>query len=475
VADTTIKTADVLAIDDAIARQTGAADYGLGQGGFTPKPFARLLAEKLALARALLGEDVDLGSGSAVRKLLEVTALEDARTWSALASMYDDMFASSATGAALSRLGEELGLARPYRNATGSVKLTLAGPVPGDASIDLLRGSRLLSAGGHHAALDEPVTLSSSTPSRDVAVSAFYPGPDHNLDPSQASQKLDRFNQEDPKLATLFGLLAEAQANGQPFQVKIDHKAPLTGGELQWADARYRELLLIAPRSIWTADALQVAVQLVPGVRRAQVRDLWGGLDIDHSIFGDFDFIERLFGSERDIASPYYVTILVAPTASAIWAGPDGLRASVESAIEDLRPIGIFPNVQQAQQVSVGLQCELVISGLPLPTGSTTTLNASDSAQALKRRLYERVRRYIDGLGFGEPVRAAEVTWALMSEPGVEDVQDLNLLSYPPGMVEAQELAKTTPDSWPCGSNVNIGNDQVPVLVEDLDRLWLLS
>ena len=92
-----------------------------------PKSFARLLAEKLALARALLGDDLDLGSGSAIRKLLEVAALEDARTWAALAAIYDNSFVVSATGEALSRLGEELGLPRPFLEANGTVKLKLTG------------------------------------------------------------------------------------------------------------------------------------------------------------------------------------------------------------------------------------------------------------------------------------------------------------------------------------------------------------
>lgn len=473
-ADSTIDTADVLAIDDAIARQTGAGDYGLGLGGFTPKPFARLLAEKLALARALLGKDVDLGSGSVIRKLLEVSALEDARTWAALSTMYDDLFVSSATGAALSRIGEELGLPRPYRNATGTITLTLAGPVPGDQALDLPRGGRLLTPGGHHVALDEPVTLSATTPAHNAPVSAFYPGPEHNLDPSHPNEKIDHFNLEDEKLSGFVSLQEEAQADGKPFSVKIDHKAPLTGGELQWDDARYRQLLLIAPRSVWTADALQAAVELVPGVRRAQVRDLWGGLDIDQSIFGDFDFFERLFASERDIASPYYVTVLVAPVRAAIWTGPDGLEAAVESAIEDLRPIGIFPRVQQSQQVSVGIECQITIKGVPLPAGSRTTVNESEPAKALKRRLLERVRRYVDGLDFGEPVRAAEITWALMNEPGVEDVSELKLLRYPPGLAGSEEIKGVVPDDFPYGSNVDLQADQVPVLVEDVDRLWLL-
>src|SRR2546426_3603163 len=111
---TSVDTADVLAVDQAIQQSTGAGTYGLTESGFAPKPFARLLAEKLALARTLLGEDIDLSSGSAIRKLLEVAALEDARTWTALAAMYDAQYVSTATGEALSRLGEEQGLPRPF-------------------------------------------------------------------------------------------------------------------------------------------------------------------------------------------------------------------------------------------------------------------------------------------------------------------------------------------------------------------------
>jgi hypothetical protein len=471
-ADTVIATADVLAIDAALARDTGSGSYGLTRAGFVPKPFARLLAEKLALARALLGDDLDLGSGSVVRKLLEVSALEDARTWSALAAMYDDQFVSSATGAALSRLGEELCLPRPYLQAAGNVTLTLKGPVPSeDGSLELPNGARMLTPGGHHVALDERVVLSHSSPTRDVAVVAFYPGPEHNLDPAQASEKIDRLNPDDTKLSDVFSLQSEASGLGQPFTLKIDHKLPLTGGELQWPDARYRDLLLMAPRSVWTVDALQTAVTLVAGVRRAQVRDLWGGLDIEQSIFGDFDFIERLFASERDIASPYYVSVLVAPTPAAIWSGPDGLEQSVESAIEDLRPIGIFPQVQQAEQVSVGIDCQVKVSGLPLPGGSQATVNASEAAQALKTRLLGRAARYVESLGFGEPVRAAELTWALMNEPGVEDISDLTLVRYPPDFVGNENLNPLEAQAFGCGANVEIQANQVPVLHENLDGL----
>src|SRR5262245_6795957 len=123
-ADDGMGVADVLAIDDEVARTSGADGYGLADSGFIPKPFSRVLAEKLALARALFGADMDLGSGSALRKILEVSALEDARTWAALSGLYDNQFVATARGDALSRLGAELGLPRPSLEARGTVKLT---------------------------------------------------------------------------------------------------------------------------------------------------------------------------------------------------------------------------------------------------------------------------------------------------------------------------------------------------------------
>ena len=228
---------------------------------------------------------------------------------------------------------------------------------------------------------------------------------------------------------------------------------------------------------MWRSDAIQIAVSLVPGVRQVQVRDGWGGLDINQSIFGNFNFVERLFGSERDLGSPYYLAVLVAPTPAAIWDGPDGLRAAVESAIEDLRPISIFPRVEQAEQIGIGIAADLVVRGLPLPSGAPATVNASEPAMALKQRLIGRVRGYVDGLGFGEPVRASEITWALMNEPGIADVQRLRLLRYPAGF-DAVDFGATPValgvEELDAGTNVELQVNQVPVTVEDPSGLVIV-
>lgn len=491
--NTRIDTADVLAIDAAIARSSGAAQFGITQDGFIAKPYARLLAEKLALARELFGNDLDLSSGSAIRKLLEVSALEDARTWAALTSMYDNNFVSTATGDALSRLGEELGIPRPFLEAKGKVKLKANFSKLDELNakrknkglseitqLNIPRGTRLTTDGGHHVATNESVVFSSANLEREVAVIAFYPGPEHNLAPDIANQKIKHWNRRDPTWEDLFKSWVEffpKKSLNLDKVVSITYETRLTGGELQWADNRYRQLLLQAPRSLWTVEAIQTALSLVPGVRQVQVRDALGGLDLSQSIFGNFNFMERLFSTERDLGSPYYFTVLVAPTPAAIWDGPDGLKVAIESAIEDLRPIGIFPKIMPAVEVGIGVSAQLVVRGLPLPTGPKDVVNNSSQAVDLKQRLMARLQRYIDTLSFGEPVRASEIIWALMSEPGIVDAVELKLLRYPPNF-EAVDFQQSPPPNqaqiFARGKNIHLQAHEIPVFVDDPSQLEIL-
>lgn len=483
--DTTLDLTDVLAIDDEVTRSTGSAGFGVTTAGFLPKPFTRLLAERIALGRRLIDADLDLSSGSVLRKLMEVSALEDARTWAALGALYDDCFVGTARGRTLGDLGAELGLPRPYLNATGTVTLTLAGALPtGVTQLVLPRGSRMTTSGGHRAALAATTTLTAAVTSLPAPVVSFDPGPIGNLDPSVTDntggnpQKLDRWEVADAKLADL--LAADAAANLPPGAsaaghglVRIAHTVPLSGGERQWDDERYRALLLGAPRSVWSADAMATTVSLVPGVRQVTVRDGWGGIDLSQSVFGDFTFMERLFAADRDLASPYFVSVLVAPTEAAIWDGPNGLRAAVETAIRDVRPIGVFPDVVEADQVFLGVTADIITTGLALPAGSPASTDSSPAALALKGRLFERLHRVVDTLRMAEPVRCAAVTAALMGEPGVTDVVNLRLVRFPPLLDQVGSTPGATPAPQVLGQDENLvlHADQIAVLVEATDLL----
>ena len=115
--------------------------------------------------------------------------------------------------------------------------------------------------------------------------------------------------------------------------------------------------------------------------------------------------------------------------------------------------------------------------GLPLPSGSRATVNDSPPAAALKQRLLRRVGQYVDGLGFGEPVRTSEVIWAIMNEPGVADVRRPRLLRYPSGLDAVDFAATPVPtgvEELDGGANVELQVNQIPVLVEDDSRMTIV-
>ncbi|MFF4911223.1 hypothetical protein ACFY2T_40890 [Streptomyces sp. NPDC001260] len=450
---------------DALARSTASGlDYGVTPAGFVPKPVARLLDEKIALARALFGTDVDLTSGSVLRTLLELVSVEDARIWTHLGLTFDDCSVSTARAEALSRLGAELGLPRPYHRATGTVRLDLTGDLPPEApEVALPRGARLQARGGTTVFLTAPVRLDAETTTATAGVTAFEPGPSGDLDPTaqvdgDTPGLIDGFDPADARVAGAAALVAAGT-------LTVTHTVPLSGGTLVWADEVYRDLLLAYPRNVWTPDALRVAVALVPGVRQVIVKDLYGGLDVNQSIYGNFSFAERLFSEQRSLGNPYFVTVLVAAEEAAVWDGPGQLAERVRQAVDTVRPIGIAPSVEQALQVGVGFRVRIGVDGLPV-TGAGASPGA---VTELVGRIADRVRRYVARLRISEPVRYSEVMWAVMNEPGVTDARDLHLLRYPPRLTE-HVLGGSQPydvQVLGTGEDVAIGPAEVPVLVTD--------
>jgi uncharacterized phage protein gp47/JayE len=431
-----------------------------------------LLTEKLTAAKVLFGDDIDLTSGSAIRKILEIMAMEESRCWEHIGRGYEDTFIATAQGQALSMLGAELGFPRPHYRATGTVKVSLATDLPaGTTSLVLDRGLRLLTDGGHDYFNLQRTVLTNNKRSADLSVQAFHPGPEHNLDPTLETggafpQKLNAFNPDDGKAATIRSL---ATTLGQA-PLTLEHTLKTTGGETYWDDESYRDLLLSYPRNLWSAEGIERMVARIPGVRQVIIKDRYGGLDINQAIFGNFNFIERLFSEERSLGSPYYLTILVAEDVGAIWNGPGQLAERIKKTVDEIRPIGIFPNIEQAQMIGIGLQCSLTVEGLPIPSGSTSAVNQSTEAIALKQRIIERIRRYINHLRIGEPVRYSEILWSIMEEPGVVDCTELRLRRYPPSF-DSLDLQDTgvLPDIEVLAETESIdpGPKEVPVLVED--------
>ena len=68
---------------------------------------------------------------------------------------------------------------------------------------------------------------------------------------------------------------------------------------------------------------------------------------------------------------------------------------------------------------------------------------------------------------FGEPVRFSEVTFALMSEPGLADVRNLRLLRSPPRLGEVQQLGGRRFSALPVGENLNVGVSEIATFADD--------
>ncbi len=123
------------------------------------------------------------------------------------------------------------------------------------------------------------------------------------------------------------------------------------------------------------------------------------------------------------------------------------------------------------------MQAKSCCAACPCPTGSRETVNALARPRRRSRPACSPAsRQYVDGLRFGEPVRAAEVHWAMLNEPGVADVRDLQLLRYP---AHFETLGAIPGDpvglqAMACGVNVALGTNEIPVLVDDPDRLVIV-
>ncbi|MEU6273016.1 baseplate J/gp47 family protein [Streptomyces populi] len=462
-----------------LARVSGSDKaFGITPQGFVPKPLARLLDEKKAAAQVLFGSDVDLTAGSTLRKILEIIALEEARTWVHLGLSYEDSRVSTAVGDALSRLGAELGLPRPHHRATGKVTLKLAAELPPDVpQVEIVRGTRLLTTGGQDYFVDESATLTSRAKQATVAVKAVAPGPGFNADPHHVDEdgttpgKISRFNPADPRTVRRLSLTGGLEV------VTIEHTTATSGGELYWSDSRFRDLLLAHPRNVWSPETMRITAALVPGVRQVLVKDRFGGLDINQPIFGSFTFLERLFSEERGLGDPTFFTVLVAPEEGAIWEGTGQLHDQVSAALDQVRPVGIAPKIEQARQVSVGLSCKIAVDGLPVPVGLPDAVKVSPEAIALKSRILDRVRRRVLTLGIGEPVRYSEVLWAVMEEPGVVDARDLRLRRFPRRLpsvpLDGPEVTQKPQELEPL-EDVEISPTEIALLVDSLEDIVIV-
>lgn len=387
------------------------SQYGVTPTGFVIKPFSAILNDKFELARALFGPDIDLRSTSALRKIFDIVSAEDHEHWKALEGGFYANFTSTASGAALDLLGDDLGLQRQFQAATGLVTLTLSAEAPGRNYVIPVGTLLETLAPAIRFRTTQSTLLSSVQKSVSVAVSALLPGAAGNV----AKNAIVQIN---PVYAGHYLALGGAV-------IAASNAAAMSGGDMLDDDESYRTQLLGLPRTLFTVQAVRAAVLNVDGVRDCQLSDPLGGVDVALSVFDTFSFDSRRFGQARFLGTPYFFDVLVAPEPGYAWDNIDGidtitgLHDTVAAAVDLVRPIGIFPNIRLADAVQVGVRASITIR----PGMDATAIDA-----ALKQAFEQRVAQ----LGLGSPVLASAVLRDLLNVAGVSDVQNLHLRRYPP-------------------------------------------
>ena len=387
--------------------------FGVTEEGFNIKGLDVILSESMDRAREMFGANLDLTATSPLRKILEATAAEDAELWKRMEDLYYSNFISTALGDNLDLLGEDMGLRRRQLFAEGEVTFTLNNPAPGRKYV-LLEGTIVVTNPPVRAFYTTAsLTLSAPVPQGTVLVRAFDRGPAGNIAANQIIG-VDPVYQE-----IYLGNLGGATLN-------VVNPQLFSGGENTEADEIYRVRLLGLPRNIWTLESVRRAVLEVDGVTDVLLFDPLGGVDVSQSYFNLFNFAERVFSGERRLGEPYFFDIVVAHEFAWPWRTQttasgttiQGVLERVSAAADRVRPIGIHPNIIQANHIEVGVQAKVIIE-------------PGYDSQALLASIKQGIATDIAALKLGGDVLYSQVMRAFVEQPAVVDVQKMHLRRCP--------------------------------------------
>lgn len=423
---------------------TSEERYGVGEDGFVVKGIDRIIADQQTRARAMFGDDVDLTSGSALRKVLDAAAFDTHELWRALESQYYGTFVSTAQGPGLDLLGCDLGLRRRELRARGTVVLAITNGET-DRRYAFPQGTVVVT----EPAPDQPVlafrsaraaVLSVEQSTATVEVEAVTRGAAGNIDP-RTTLRLD------PEWA-------RHNLNLGSVEVKVVAQQSFHGGDLAESDAAYRARLLGVPRTVWTQEALLAQVLDVNGVRDAAIFDPLGGVEATRRAFGTFRFGSRAFSRERQTGSPYFFDIVVAAEPGWPWNSGEALISGVYDEVLDVvrqwRPVSVFPDILAANQVDVGIRATLVVE-------------AGHDEEAVKGAILDAVRASVNRLRLGHGVLHSDIVLSARTAAGVVDVQNLRLRRFAPAFGQTHYGGGTYGGSQELsvGENLNLAPDEI--------------
>ncbi len=427
------------------------ADYGVTDSGFNLKSFDAILTDSKTRAQQIFGATIDLTTTSPLRKILEVTSAEDSELWKWMENLYYSNFVSTALGDNLDLLGQDVGVTRHWLFAAGTITVKIAGAAPGRTYL-LPAGTIVVTATpGQSFYTTAAVTLNATTPQATVAVQAFDRGPANNI----AAGALIGI---DPVYQQLY------LSNYGAATLTVQNTQSFTGGELFESDDDYRSRLLGLPRNLWTLESVRRAVLDLNGVIDVLLFDPLGGVDVSQSYFNLFDFNQRLFSSERSVGDAYFFDIVVAHEFAWPWhttGSVPGIFERVSAAVDQVRPLGIYPNIIEADHINVGVRATVYIQG-------------GYDQQAVLASIKQRLANDIGALKLGSNVLYSQVMCAFADQPGVVDVQQLHLRRCPPafgritfGAVPYQTLVIEAA----IGDNLAMGATELAVFSTDSDLI----
>jgi hypothetical protein len=427
---------------------------GVTDDGFTIKGFDTIVDESRARARAIFGATVDLTPSSPIEKLIEVTAAEDGEIWKLGEDLYYGTFVSTAFGASLDLLGEDIGVTRRNLASEGAVQLTLAGAAPGR----VYRVTEGLAVRTAVAPLltfvtTQPAQLTAATPVTLVPARAIDRGPGGDV-------AAGTITVVDPAYAQV------VLADFAPATLTVTNPAGFTGGTRRESDTAYRARLLGLPRTVWTLERVRRAALDVDGVIDVLASDPLGGVDVSQSVFNRFLFDQRTFSSERRLGEPYFFDLVVAHEFA--WpfrtqGAVPGVFERVTEAVEDVRPIGIYPNVVQADHIEVGMSARVIVE-------------SGFDQQALVAAVKTRMLADVSQLRLGNAVLFSQVMRAFVEQPGVVDVQNLRLRRCPPAFGRISFGAvpfQTVIIEAPVGDNLIMGPTEIALFRLDSELVDL--
>jgi hypothetical protein len=427
---------------------------GVTDEGFTIKGFDTIVDESRTRAKAIFGPTVDLTPSSPIEKLIEVTAAEDGEIWKLGESLYYGTFVSTAFGASLDLLGEDVGIPRRNLASEGAVQLTLAAAAPGRV-YRIVEGLAVRTA---VAPFRTFVTTQSAVLSAAAPVA---------LVPARA---VERGPTGDVAAATIVAIDPAYQlvdlADFAPATVAVTNLTPFAGGTSRESDTTYRARLLGLPRTVWTLERVRRAALDVDGVIDVLASDPLGGVDVSQSVFNRFLFDQRTFSSERRLGEPYFFDLIVAHEFA--WpfrtqGAVPGVFERVAAAVEDVRPIGIYPNIIQADHIEVGMSARVIVE-------------SGFDQQALVAAVKSRMLADVSQLRLGNAVLFSQVMRAFVDQPGVVDVQNLRLRRCPPAFGRISFGAvpfQTVVIEAPVGDNLIMGPTEIALFRLDSDLVDL--